>query len=141
MREQVKEFRIFAYTRPVADCSDLNTLKLYDRNTAHDIERLEEALKELKEHRKEIFQQAQRVAAAPVTLEIELTRERKFRENHVFYHLRRYEVREGIGKTKIAGESYPGKDRKTALLRFDQWKKEFPAATVTVDIEKRRWEK
>lgn len=139
--EHIKEYRIFAYTSNVKACSDMKSLQMYDRMAASAIERLEEALEAIKAHRQEIFEQAQKVAAAPVTLEIELTRERRFRDSHVFYHLRRYEVREGIGKTKIHGESYPGKDRKEAFKRFEAWKKEFPAAAVTVNIERHRWEK
>ena len=139
--ENIKEFRIFAHTYNVKDCSDMKSLQMYDRMAASSIERLEEALEAMKAHRAEIFAQAQRVAAAAVSLEIELTRERRWRDSHVFYHLRRYEVREGIGKTQIEGETYPGKDRKEALKRFEAWKKDFPAAAVTVDIEKRRWER
>ena len=138
---QTKEYRIFAYTSNVKNCSDMKTLQMYDRSAAYAIERLEEALEAMKAHRQEIYEQAQRVAAAAVTMEIELIRERRFRDSHVFYHLRRYEVREGIGKTKIHGESYPGNDRKTALQRFEEWKKQFPAAAVTVNIEKSRWER
>lgn len=139
--EQIKEYRIFAYTSNVRDCCDMASLQRQDNYTAHMIERLEEALAAMKAHRAEIYEQAQRIAAAAVSVEIELTRERRFRDSHVFYHLRRYEVRQGIGKTKIHGESYPGKDRKEALKRFEEWKKEFPAAAVTVDIERRKWER
>ena len=68
---QTKEYRIFAYTTNVKDCSDMKTLQMYDRSAACAIERLEEALEAMKAHRQKIYEQAQRVAAAAVTVNIE----------------------------------------------------------------------
>lgn len=72
-------------------------------------------------------------------------------------HRPAYEVYAGIGKKRIQQEVFPraaasrllqqrqsrytGKERFKAKKLLEEWKKQFPAAAVTVNIQKSKWER
>ena len=44
-------------------------------------------------------------------------------------------------RVKELNEFYPGKERRKAISRFEELKKQFPGIESVVDIDKRQWEK
>lgn len=143
-RERPEELKFHTYLWHVEEETDLEALRRQDCNIASDIARAKSMIQQMENYRKEIFEQAQRIAAAPVTLELELIRSHRYVSSgqyRPFYYLTRYEVYAGIGKKKIQQEVFPGKERFKAIKLLDEWKKQHPYATVTVNIQKSKWER
>lgn len=142
--DKIEDLKFTVSLYPLDEETDLETLRRRDSYIALEIEAVKGLIRRMEEYRQEIFEQSQRVAAAPVSLELELIRSHRYVggcQYRPFYYLTRYEVYAGIGKKRIQQEVFPGKERFKAKKLLEEWKKQFPAATVTVDIKKSPWER
>lgn len=142
--DKIEDLRFTASLYPLEGETDLDALRRRDSYIASEISRAKSIICRMEEYRQEIFRQAQQIAAAPVTLELELIRSHRYVSSgqyRPFYYLTRYEVYAGIGKKKIQQEVFPGKERFKAIKLLDEWKKQHPYATVTVNIQKSKWER
>lgn len=141
---KIEDIKFTAYLYPVEGEADLATLKQRDEAVKHEIARAKAIIERLETYRKELFRQSQRITAAPVSLEITLLRELRYTYHgpaRPFYYLTQYEVYAGVGKKKIRQEVFAGKERFQALKTLEEWKKQFPSAAVTVNIQKSKRER
>ena len=79
--------------------------------------------------------------SAPYALRLELERKQSYSGSGVLYYVRIIrEYQDGTEVQELA-ETYQGKQRREALARFEELKKQRPGIEIMKDIEKRSWER
>lgn len=133
----------FYYTR--ADhVKNLEWVKHYDKKAQDDIKGLLEFVEMLKEYRKTIFDRAQELLTAGYAMQLKIKREVDcWQNNKKFYIIEVSKILDlkNAEPVSVLKETYEGKERHTALKRFEQLKKLYPNIEIIKDIEKGRWEK
>ena len=139
-RDGYAEFRPWITFYNSAKLKELPDVARADRNAAGDIERLEALITDLKEYRQALAARYAELETMAYTERLELERKPSYGGGVTFYirTVRRYE--DGT-ETITAHDSYPGKQRRDALKRFDELKRQRPGIEARVDIEKRSWER
>lgn len=135
-----EEIRIYAYKYPFKTTTDVKDLQRYDKYTVDTINRLQTAINELQAYRGELYEHTQKLINASYTMEVSVERYKSYYGN-VCYYVRVAKVFDGIGNEYIINEAYEGKQRHTALKRFEELKKQYPGAEHIKKIEKGRWER
>lgn len=136
------DLTIYIHLHPYENEARISELKNMDQWVARDIQRLEETIIKLKEHRKALYEHTQRLQELDNHLQLKLKRERRY-DNKVHYYVtvkRIYPANERM-YNDIINEHYDGSDRSKAIKRYEQLKKEYPGIEAIKDIEKGRWEK
>ena len=62
-------------------------------------------------------------------------------DNRKIYYIHHYTVYEDGTRVETKSDTFPGTERRAALARFAELKKQFPGITAEMDIEKKSWEK
>ena len=136
------DLTIYIHLHPYENEARISELKNMDQWVARDIQRLEETIIKMKEHRKALYEHTQRLQELDNHLQLKLKRERRY-DNKVHYYVtvkRIYPANERM-YNDIINEHYDGSDRSKAIKRYEQLKKEYPGIESIKDIEKGRWEK
>ena len=112
-----------------------------DESAARLIERCEEVIAALKEYRQALAARYAELDAAPYSLRLELERKPSYNSSGVLYYVRIIrEYQDGTEVQELA-ETYQGKQRREALARCEERKKQRPGMEIMKDIEKRSWER
>lgn len=136
------DLTIYIHLHPYENEARIGELMTMDQWVARDIQRLEETIVKLKEHRKALYEHTQQLQELGNHLQLKLKRERRY-DHKVHYYLtvkRIYPANERM-YNDIINEHYDGSDRHAAIKRYEQLKKEYPGIEAIKDIEKGRWEK
>ena len=112
-----------------------------DESAARLIERCEEVIAALKEYRQALAERYAMLQTAPYKLRLELKREAGWRGKGVDYYVNIYRTYEDGTEVMELNEHYTGKQRREALARFEELKKQRPGIEIMKDIEKRSWER
>lgn len=129
------------FTRP-DKLKEEHSIKLSDERAAHVIAEAQQAIADLSEYRQALAARYAQLQTAPYILRLELERRREgYREPKVFYYVRIVKVYEDGTKINELAETYKGTERRQALARFEELKKQRPGIEVWKDIEKARWER
>ena len=79
--------------------------------------------------------------SAPYALRLEIERKPSYNGSGVLYYVRIVrEYQDGTEVQELA-ETYQGKQRREALARFEELKKQRPGIEIIQDTEKKPWEK
>ncbi len=132
------ELRFNGYYLKPEHYSSMDRLVNADRGVAEDIARLEAAIKELKEYRKQLAGRAVELEAMPKHTRATLKREKG--ESVRFFLKIDIVYEDGTVQNK-SQEVYPGKERRAALAAFEELVKAHPHWESVKDIEKGWWEK
>lgn len=140
---EMNETLHFYYTR--ADhVKTLDWIKYYDKRADEDIQGLLNFIEVLKEYRKTLFERAQEFLTAGYTMQLKIKREidsyRNGKKSYVIEVLKILDLK-NADPVRILQETYEGKERHTALKRFEQLKKLYPNIETIKEIEKQRWER
>ncbi len=140
---EMNETLRFYYTR--ADhVHTLEQVKYYDKKAAEDIQGLLNFVEVLKEYRKTLYDRAQEFLTAGYAMQLKITRKidgyKNGKKSYVVEVLKILDLKNAEPVT-ILSERYEGKERHTALKRFEQLKKLYPNIETIKDIDKRSWEK
>ena len=126
-------------TRP--DKLTQERIRWNDESAARLIERCEEVIEALKEYRQALAERYAELESAPYALRLELERKPSYNGSGVLYYVRIIrEYQDGTEVQELA-ETYQGKQRREALARFEELKKQRPGIETVKDIEKRSWER
>ena len=113
----------------------------FDNSAAGIIARCEETIAALKEYRQALAARYAELESAPYALRLELERKPSFNGSGVVYYVRIIrEYQDGTEVQELA-ETYQGKQRREALARFEELKKQRPGIEIIQDTEKKPWEK
>ena len=113
----------------------------FDESAAGIIARCEETIAALKEYRQALAARYAELDAAPYSLRLELERKPSYTGSRVLYYIRIIRAYQDGTEVLELNEAYTGKDRRTALARFEELKKQRPGIEIMKDIEKRSWER
>lgn len=124
----------------------LNTIeecKKWDGYALRDMENIKEILAKLEEYRSMLAQRAMDIASSQYSYKLTLVREKHWYNNTVTYKINLWKVYPEANKIQsvsVFSEVYAGKERHTALKRFEQLLKEYPGIDYEKDISKAAWE-
>ena len=119
-------------------------MKFYDKKAAEDIQGLLNFAECLKEYRKTLYDRAQEFLTAGYAMQLKITRNIDcWKGNKKFYVIEVLKIFDlpNAEPVSVLKETYEGKERHTALKRFEQLKKLYPNIETIKNIEKRSWEK
>ena len=122
---------------------DLTAEKIanYDKSAARLVAEAQTLIDQLTEYRQALAARYATLATAAYRDRLELTRRRSWRNSPVYYDvkiIRTYE--DGTTETTLS-ETYPGKQRRDALTRYDEIRKQRPGIDTVKDITPQAWEK
>lgn len=134
------EIRITAYLiRP--DKLTADRIPWNDEQAARLISGCESLIASLKEYRQALAERYAMLQTAPYKLRLEIERKPSYNGSGVLYYVRIVrEYQDGTEVQELA-ETYQGKQRREALARFEELKKQRPGIEIMKDIEKRSWER
>lgn len=122
----------------------LERVKDEDKRAENTINDLLEIAELLKEYRKNLFERAQEFLTAGYAMQLKIKREIDcWRGNKKFYVIEVLKIIDlpNADPVPVLKETYEGKERHTALKRFEQLKKLYPNIETIKEIEKRSYEK
>lgn len=126
-------------TRP--DKLTQERIRGFDESAAGIIARCEETIAALKEYRQALAARYAELDAAPYSLRLELERKPSYSGSGVLYYVRIIRKYQDGTEVQELTETYQGKQRREALARFEELKKQRPGIEIIKDIEKRSWER
>lgn len=112
-----------------------------DESAARVIAQCESTIEALKEYRQALAERYATLQTAAYKLRLELKREAGWRGKGVDYYVTIYRTYEDGTEVMELNEHYTGKDRRQALARFEELKKQRPGIEAVKDIERRGWER
>ena len=113
----------------------------FDESAVGIIARCEETIASLKEYRQALAERYAMLQTAPYKLRLELKREAGWRGKGIDYYVNIYRTYEDGTEVMELNEHYTGKQRREALARFEELRKQRPGTEIMKDIEKRRRER
>lgn len=118
-----------------------NEIRRYDESAARIIAECESTIEAMKEYRQALAARYATLETAPYSLRLELKREPGWRGRGIDYYVTLYKTYEDGTEVMELNEHYTGKQRREALARFEELRKQRPGIELVKDIEKRSWEK
>ncbi len=140
---EMNETKHFYFTR--ADhIESIEHVQSEDKKAVNTINELLEFAELLKEYRKTLYDRAQEFLTAGYAMQLKITRNIDcWNGNKKFYVIEILKILDlqNAEPLHILKETYEGKERHTALKRFEQLKKLYPNIETIKNIDKRSWEK
>ena len=112
-----------------------------DESAARIIAQCESTIEALKEYRQALTERYATLQTAAYSLRLELKRDPGWRGRGVDYYVTIYRTYEDGTEVMELNEHYTGKQRREALARFEELKKQRPGIETVKDIERRSWER
>lgn len=110
-----------------------------DQDAARIIAQCESTIKAMQEYRQALAARYAELDASPYTLRLEL--ERYPYSSGIVYYVRLIRAYPDGTEVKEIDEHYQGKQRRQALARYEELKKQRPGIETVLDIERRTWER
>ena len=134
------EIRITAYLiRP--DKLTADRIPWHDEQAARLISGCESLIASMKEYRQALAERYAMLQTAPYALRLELERKPSYNGSGVLYYVRIIRDYQDGTEVQELAETYQGKQRREALARFEELKKQRPGIEIVKDIERRSWER
>ncbi|MBS7403100.1 MAG: hypothetical protein KIG37_06115 [Oscillospiraceae bacterium] len=111
-----------------------------DDNAARLIAGCKRLISQLTEYRQDLAGRYNALATMPSKDSIELQRYPRI-GGGITYYIRHFTEYEDGTRVETETETFPGKERRAALKRFEELKKARPGIECKIDIEKRPWER
>lgn len=116
-------------------------IKRNDETAARLILECERTAETLREYRQALASRYAALNTMPYQERLEIERYRSYRGNLVTYYVRIVRTYEDGTQAKTLSETYPGKERRKAISRFEELKRQRPGIEVLEDISPQSWEK
>lgn len=113
----------------------------YDESAARIIAECSAMIQALQEYRQDLAARYAQLATAPYRERLEIERDPHWRNQGVDYYVRIVRTYEDGTTVKELNEHYSGKERRKALARFEELKKQRPGIETVQDIQRRSWER
>lgn len=138
--QESAEVRPYIYIQHPRKLSTPEEIMYRDKDAAANIRRLETIIENLKDYRQALAARYGELETMPYTRLLKLERCPHWKGNieYTVTITRNYQDKTEI---KDLREVYSGKDRRKAISRYEELKKQFPGIPCEMDIEKRQWEK
>lgn len=134
------EIRIwYCLQRPEA-LDTFDRIKHYDSQAAQLVAQCKKLIEDMSEYRQDLAARYNQLATMPSRQRIKLERYVKY-DNRKFYYIHHFTDYEDRTSVETKTETFPGTERRAALAKFAELKKNFPGIVAEMDIEKKSWEK
>lgn len=120
--------------------TELKQITSEDMRAERMIKEAEELVENLQDYRRELAARYAALSTMAYTLRLEIVRNIQY-DKHKSYTIRIVKRYEDGGEVEELRETYPGKERRKALDRFESLHKERPGIQTVKDIAKGPWER
>ena len=134
------EIRIWYYLKRPEALDTFDKIKHYDGEAAQIVAQCKKLIEDMSEYRQDLAARYNQLATMPSRHRLRLERYVNF-NNKKFYYIRHFTNYDDGTVVETETETFPGKDRRAALARFAELKKQYPGIVAEMDIEKKSWEK
>lgn len=134
------EMTVYLYWQAPESLSTSKEVAYRDKSAAAEIERFQNLIADLQEYRQALAARYAELETMPYTLELSLTRENRSYSGIKYYIQIIKKYSDGTQIDELS-EVYPGKERHTALKRFEELKKQRPGIAAVKKIDKAQWER
>ena len=134
------EIRILYYLRRPEALDTFDKINHYDSQAAQIIAQCKKLIEDMSEYRQALAARYSQLATMPSRRRLRLERYVNF-NNKKFYYIRHFTNYDDGTVVETETETFPGKERRAALARFAELKKQCPGIVAEIDIEKKSWEK
>ena len=134
------EIRIWYYLQRPEALDTFNKIKHYDREAAQIVAQCKKLIEDMSEYRQDLAARYNQLATMPSRRRLRLERYVNF-NNKKFYYIRHFTDYDDGTVVETETETFPGKERRAALARFAELKKQFTGIAAEMDIEKKSWER
>lgn len=138
--QESAEVRPYIYIQHPRKLSTPEEIMYLDKDAAANIQRLESIIADLKDYRQALAARYGELETMPYTRLLKLERCPHWKGN-IEYTVTITKTFPDKTEIKELREVYSGKDRRKAISRYEELKKQFPGIPCEMDIEKRQWEK
>ena len=138
--QESAEVRPYIYIQHPRKLSTPEEIMYRDKDAAANIQRLESIIADLKDYRQALAARYGELETMPYTRLLKLERCPHWKGN-IEYTVTITKTFPDKTEIKELREVYSGKDRRKAIYRYEELKKQFPGIPCEMDIEKRQWEK
>ena len=134
------EIRILYYLRRPDSLDTFDRIKHYDGEAAQIVAQCNKLIEYMSEYRQALAARYNQLAAMPSRCRLRLERYVNF-NNKKFYYIRHFTDYDDGTVVETETETFPGKERRAALARFAELKKQYPGIVAEMDIDKKSWER
>lgn len=134
------EIRIWYYLKRPEALDTFDRIKHYDGEAAQLVAQCKKLIEDMSEYRQDLAVRYNQLATMPSRRLLKLERYVNY-ENRKFYYIRHFTEYSDGTRVETETETFPGKERRAALARFAELKKQCPGIVAEMDIEKKSWEK
>lgn len=136
--QESAEKRVYIYCQSPKKLTKTADVVYRDNSAAENIARLEKLLDDLKDYRRALAARYAELETMAYTDRLEIER---YPGYGIKYYVRIIRTYEDGTTEKVLHETFTGKQRREALKRFEELKKQHPGMEAIKDIERRSWEK
>ncbi len=134
------EIRIWYYLQRPEALDTFDRIKHYDSQAAQMVAQCKKLIEDMSEYRQALAARYNQLATMPSSRRLKLERYVNY-DNKKFYYIRHITEYTDGTRVETETETFPGKERRAALARFAELRKQFPGISAEMDIEKKSWEK
>ena len=134
------EIRILYYLKRPEAMDTFERIKHYDGEAAHIVAQCKKLIEYMSEYRQDLAARYNQLATMPSRRRLKIERYINY-DNKKFYYIRHFTDYDDGTSVETETETFPGKDRRAALARFAELKKQYPGIVAEMDIEKKSWER
>lgn len=138
--QESAEIRPYTYIQAPQKLTTLEKIARQDKSTAEYIRQLEAIIADLKDYRQALAARYGELETMPYTMLLKLERCPHWKGNIEYIITITKTYGDGTAQTELR-EVYPGKDRRKAIARYQELRKQRPGIESEMDIEKRSWER
>ena len=132
------EIRLIYYLLRPEAMDTFDRIKHYDERAAQLVSQCKTLIEYMSEYRQDLAARYNQLATMPSSRRLKIERYVNY-DNKKFYYIRHFtDYDDG---TSVETETFPGKERRAALARFAELKKQYPGIVTEMDIGKKAWEK
>ena len=134
------EQRVYIYVQQPKRYKTTEDIARKDADIAHQIERMERLIDDLRDYRVALAQRYAELETMPYTRVVTLKRDPSYKGRITYWVTITRELADGT-KIDELREQFPGQERAKAFARFASLKKQYPGIASVKDVARRSWER
>ena len=134
------EIRILYYLQRPEALDTFDKIKRYDGQAAQIVAQCNKLIEYMSEYRQDLAARYNQLATMPSRRRLKIERYINY-DNKKFYYIRHFTDYDDGTSVETETETFPGKERRAALARFAELKKQYPGIVSEMDIDKKAWER
>ena len=134
------EIRLIYYLLRPDSLDTFDRIKHYDGEAAQIVAHCKKLIEDMSEYRQDLAARYNQLATMPSRRRLKIERYVNY-DNKKFYNIRHFTDYDDGTSVETETETFTGKERRAALARFAELKKQYPGIVAEMDIDKKAWER